>query len=432
MQRCLFGLIVIIISILIGAKTTFDTNSESAILQEEQPKPRPEKSRCLLHCANGREVISEKCAQDCEKDLKPGNDRTQDDRERVMHNSLIRSRRSVENNMKLVNECKTSPNYPKAHTVNGLTADFKSNEPDVKILWEAMDPLKTDFNWTTYAVIYTHSTETKANCKVIPQNQTQYLVPAKLWKNRGPIYVQVVTHPYNEESTMELKYFDPSVGGRAFTPTIAEKDTSKLVTSILGGVLAGLVLLVALCFAIKWKKYRRCPEINYTQPPPTLQRTDSDDKEMYYACYYPEGEEFREHVASIVNYFRQNGYNVIMDVMASGEITAQGPTRWAENQIRRAKKVLVFLTPGLVNLSQDGRSDNSQSQDINRVWIELEVLRDIYTRNRSASKMVCITLPDAPIKSMALPLWAKISYKWPADAQEILKRLNNRPKILPV
>lgn len=40
-------------------------------------------------------------------------------------------------------ECKTSPNYPKAHTVNGLTADFKSNEPDVKILWEAMDPLKT-------------------------------------------------------------------------------------------------------------------------------------------------------------------------------------------------------------------------------------------------------------------------------------------------
>ena len=83
--------------------------------------------------------------------------------------------------------------------------------------------------------------------------------------------------------------------------------------------------------------------------------------EMYYTCYYPEGEEFRERVASIVNYFRQNGYNVIMDVMVSGEITSQGPTRWAETQMRKARKVLVFLSPGLVNLALDGR-DNSQSQ----------------------------------------------------------------------
>jgi len=71
-------------------------------------------------------------------------------------------------------------------------------------------------------------------------------------------------------------------------------------------------------------------------------------------------------------------------------------------------------------------------QDINRVWIELEVLRDIYTRNRSAAKMVCISLPDLPVKSLDLPLWAKVSYKWPVDAQEILKRLNDRPMILPV
>lgn len=84
---------------------------------------------------------------------------------------------------------------------------------------------------------------------------------------------------------------------------------------------------------------------------------------MYYACYYPEGEDFRKQVASIVNYFRQNGYNVIMDVMVSGEITSQGPTRWAEGQIRRAKKVLVFLSPGLVNLALDGR-DNTQCQVI--------------------------------------------------------------------
>ncbi len=80
--------------------------------------------------------------------------------------------------------------------------------------------------------------------------------------------------------------------------------------------------------------------------------------ERYYCCYYPESEAFRERVASIVNYFRENGYNVIMDRMVSEEITSQGPTRWGENQIRRAKKVLIFLSPGLVNLALDGREDS--------------------------------------------------------------------------
>ena len=66
------------------------------------------------------------------------------------------------------------------------------------------------------------------------------------------------------------------------------------------------------------------------------------------------------------------------------------------------------------------------------MWIELEVLRDLYTRNRSATKMVCIALPNVPVTSEVLPLWAKVSYKWPDDALEILKRLNDRPMILPV
>ena len=83
---------------------------------------------------------------------------------------------------------------------------------------------------------------------------------------------------------------------------------------------------------------------------------------MYYACYYPEGDDLSKQVASIVNYFRQSGYNVIMDVMVSEEMSSQGPTGWAESQIRKAKKVLVFLSPGLVNLAQDGRGVSSVSQ----------------------------------------------------------------------
>lgn len=70
-------------------------------------------------------------------------------------------------------------------------------------------------------------------------------------------------------------------------------------------------------------------------------------------------------------------------------------------------------------------------QNINRVWMELEVLRDLYTRNRSAAKIVGIELPGLPVKPQDLPVWLKNSYKWPKDVQEILKRLNDRPSIEP-
>ena len=73
----------------------------------------------------------------------------------------------------------------------------------------------------------------------------------------------------------------------------------------------------------------------------------------------------------------------------------------------------------------------SRLQDINRRWIELEVLRDLYTRSRSAAKMVCIELPELPVTSQDQPVWLKASYKWPEDHREILKRLNDRPSIKP-
>ncbi|XP_027036938.1 uncharacterized protein LOC113665448 isoform X3 [Pocillopora damicornis] len=207
-------------------------------------------------------------------------------------------------------------------------------------------------------------------------------------------------------------------------------DTVKLVSSIVGGIVAGVVMLLLL-FALVRK--RPCQGSTPRMPPPEPPRLEEkkDEKELHYTCYYPESDAFRDEVASIVNYFRQNGYNVIMDVMVSTEITSQGPTRWGESQIRKANKVLVFLSPGLINLALDG-CEGFQSQDTNRAWIELEALRDLYTRNRSASKMVCITLPDMPLNSEPLPLWAKVIYKWPDDALEILKRLNDRPKILAI
>ena len=65
-----------------------------------------------------------------------------------------------------------------------------------------------------------------------------------------------------------------------------------------------------------------------------------------------------------MNYFRQNGYRVVMDVMNCNELVNLGPTRWAEQQIKKACKILVFLSPGLLRL---GGTVDEDSQCSNQV-----------------------------------------------------------------
>ncbi|XP_027036951.1 uncharacterized protein LOC113665456 isoform X2 [Pocillopora damicornis] len=346
--------------------------------------------------------------------------------------SSIRQQRSAE----YQNECMTSAvqSRNKPLPVKIRSVEFK--EKDIDVVWEKKNSFKTDYNWSAYAFIYKVrcdrcDDDKTAKCKIIPKNQTDYSVPLAQWEKPDYLFAAVVTFPFSKKASVSLETFSPYAPPHKIPmPTEAKKDTVKLVSSIVGGIAAGVVMLLLL-FALV--KKRPCRGSTPRMPPPAPPRPEEkkDEKELYYTCYYPESDAFRNEVASIVNYFRQNGYNVIMDVMVSTEITSQGPTRWGESQIRKAKKVLVFLSPGLINLALDG-CDGFQSQDTNRVWIELEVLRDLYTHNRSASKMVCITPPDMPLTSGPLPLWAKVSYKWPDDALEILKRLNDRPKILAI
>ena len=70
-------------------------------------------------------------------------------------------------------------------------------------------------------------------------------------------------------------------------------------------------------------------------------------------------------------------------------------------------------------------------QEHERVWYELALLKKIFLQTHSASKMVCIALPNTNIKPQELPLWAELIYKWPENEQKIFKRLNDKPIIQP-
>jgi len=407
----------------------------------------------------------EKCIQDCEQG-------TRKDTENDQHTPRnLRRLRSIEKPQRCLGLSDPKAASPRRAEILNVT--FKSIAVDkhsYTVSWKPLEnfPFLDGGNLTHYSLLYEFEHNPTSNgmmsCVLVPRNVTTWTITDQP-PNIKPdvLHVAVVSFPFRGTHFGEriwLKAFDPlrPTFIPTFMPVFETKEQFKEAATkriswapIAGGSVAGVVLLVIVLMSIIWRRRGGLCPFNFQDPVMqaaisrpnnvrervteiTAAATPSSadiSSEVYYSCYYPENEAFRGKVAAIVNFFRKNGYDVIMDAMMSGELSSQGPTRWAENQIRKAKKVLVFLSPGLLSLASADGCEGIHTQDINRVWIELEVLRDLYTRNRSAAKMVCIALPDLPVTSQDLPVWLKVSYKWPEDVREILKRLNDRPSIKP-
>ena len=122
---------------------------------------------------------------------------------------------------------------------------------------------------------------------------------------------------------------------------------------------------------------------------------------------------------------------MIMDKMASNDICSNGPMRWAERQIKKARKVVVFMSPGYARLCDDDEELAQQAtDDVKRVWYEMCLLRNIYCNTHSAAKIVCVLL-DKTLDSLQMPPWAAVTYRWPDDQDHIMKRLNDCVDINP-
>lgn len=341
-----------------------------------------------------------------------------------------------------------------------IWVNFEERKPNITVRWSRTEPNYlpgSSANWTWYALMYHDPFKQKNRCILIPKEQTEWIIRnGDDWEFPHVIYIGVSTFPYRE---LELKPYAPIPKSPSVPPTTDSRPGNKVIVALVG-VTAGILLF--LVFLLVYRKrfgwfplcspgYVREPAVENSKINNSCVDNDdaneadvkyiinqlplkSEGPEFFYACYFPENEKFTRAVAGIVNYFRQNGYPVVMDVMSSNEMVDLGPTRWAEQQIKKAHKILVFLSPGILRLCGAADEDKqSLHQENERVWYEMSLLRTIYSQTHSAAKMVCITLPQGMvIDTRDIPLWAEMRYRWPKDKRKILNRLNDRPFILPL
>ena len=144
--------------------------------------------------------------------------------------------------------------------------------------------------------------------------------------------------------------------------------------------------------------------------------------------YYPESDEYIGKVVNLVGRFRSQGYDMVMDRMATTEISSLGPERWTVRELSRARKVLVLCSRTYVELciDRDEALGPHATQTDKRVLYEVGLLADHYFHTLSASKMVCIQMGGDSIPGKDVPLWMRVTYRWPDDFKNILHRLNDK------
>lgn len=377
-------------------------------------------------------------------------------KEAAMKNSRLR--RNSEIKQVEDDDCNQPTKYLDFNAVEAtpLDVDYLERKPNLSIKWRAV---RTDskYNWSSYAIFY-HAGRQGSRCALLPKDKLEFILrDGDGWNYPDSLYLVVYTYPHAKSDTFDLTKYDPPPQTLpTFPPT--SNDTTKVAVAVTGAVFGLIVLVVFVLFAYR-RRINPCGFLrrgdSYEQrdlmgmpriinndlriagnnmPATGRNRAASLNRpsgpDTFYTCYFPENEWFLHQVASVVNFFRENGYSVEMDLMNSSELVS-GPTRWAEQQIKRARNVLVFLSPGLLCLCGSDSEETEAHQEHERVWYELALLRKIYLQTHSARKMVCIALPNTNINQQELPLWAELIYKWPEDEQKIFKRLNDRPIIQP-
>ncbi|XP_020605784.1 uncharacterized protein LOC110044559 [Orbicella faveolata] len=248
-----------LVSVLIFLGLATLSTGKHAFKQDKLPALRRLPSTlCHLRCAkdSNKAISEQECIRSCQGKLTLSleQSKSHDFSKRTIKRHFIRRQRSV-NNVNALDECQSSA-QASHHKAKNLLVNL-TGEKWLYIKWDAIDPSKTDFNWTSYALIY--DSIHGSNCIVVPKNQTDYLLK-QVGDQKLPysFHVVVVVNPYGN-GEIKLQRFPIGTPKTFIIPTVPTKDTARFVGSIVGGLIAGVVLLVILYCAVKWRRKTLCP-----------------------------------------------------------------------------------------------------------------------------------------------------------------------------
>lgn len=297
-------------------------------------------------------------------------------------------------------------------------------------------------NVTGYMVLWTSDTSPEVvECRKLAQNQTTMTISSEDdgWKYPDVLYLTVQPIPAMERADLQLTPYSPKDPVPRYNAGWPTRDPPKLIGTVAGGIVFGVVLIVFVAIILYRRRKSAVPSIgqlsdrsennNYEGATVTNKpsRQPAGD-EHFLISYFPESEAMVANVESVCAWLRNQGYDAIMDHMASVEIAALGRDRWIHQQIRKAKKIIIVKSTSYLKLCAEDLEGTEGP--VSKQRVEVRFVSAEYYRTLSGSKFICIELEGCTCKNKAqesdCPPWMEHSYKWPRDRDKILLRMNDR------
>ena len=150
--------------------------------------------------------------------------------------------------------------------------------------------------------------------------------------------------------------------------------------------------------------------------------------ERFLISYFPESDEMVSKVEEMCAWLRSKGYDVLMDKMASVEIASLGRDRWIQQQITRAKKILIVKSAGYLKLYvQDLEGVGGP---VSRHRVEVRCVSDEYYKTLNRSKFIWIETEGCKkVQELDGPPWMEDVFLWPSDHEKLLLRMSDKNTI---
>jgi hypothetical protein len=145
-----------------------------------------------------------------------------------------------------------------------------------------------------------------------------------------------------------------------------------------------------------------------------------------FISYSQDSDEHKQRVLVLTEALRSDGVDAIVDQYVTAP--SQGWARWMSDEIAAAQFVLVVASEAY-RKKAEGEAPTGAGRGVK--WESHLTVQEIYDADARNEKFIPILLDGIGDDAIPQVLRAWTYYRWPADSKELLRRLYNKPKVVP-
>lgn len=145
-----------------------------------------------------------------------------------------------------------------------------------------------------------------------------------------------------------------------------------------------------------------------------------------FISYSQDSDDHKARVLELTEALREDGVEAIVDQFVDNP--EQGWARWMVDELAAAQFVLVVVSDAY-RAKAEGQVPRGAGRGVK--WESHLTVQEIYDADARNEKFIPILLEGITDAAIPQVLRAWTYYRWPADSESLLRRLFNRPKVVP-